>query len=319
MKHLIKQVLRRAGWVLHRAPGQNSTLCGHLQFGPYRVETDNVALLQSYRDYPDTNAVIYRLSRQLAAEGPGAFVDVGANCGDSTALAKWAAPEWPVLCVEGDPGLAALLRRNLAGLSGIAIAESYLGATAAAITVQLDKAGWNNTLKANTGSGTTIALTTLDSVIGRWPHRADTRLLKIDTEGYDVPILFGGQQLLREVNPVVIFEYNREAMADTGQNGWPVFDLLRGHGYDRAVFYDAFGRMLLAHSLRDPALLRDMHDYAEGRLGRVYYYDVVCFHGKEAEAAERFVDQERKYRTAKQVTQTPFVPSRPANEDRPGP
>lgn len=299
MKKFFKQLLRLAGYEI-RPHRRELPLSGPLRFGPYKIQTDNQALLRSYRDYPETNRVIFRLVSFLAARGAGAFIDVGANCGDSTALAKWAAQDWPALCIEGDPTLIGLIQRNLASVPEVEIKALYLGEAPGQIAVSIEKEGWNNTLKPDGASGghTQLALTTLDDAVVDWAPRARTRLVKIDTEGYDAAILRGGRQLLADAHPAVLFEHNREALRDIGRDEWPVFAYLRDLGYATALFYDAFGRFLLAASLADEKLLRDLHDYADGVHGKVYYYDIVCFHASDRASAEEFLTREREHRSA---------------------
>ena len=85
-------------------------------------------------------------------------------------------------------------------------------------------------------------------------------------------------------------------MAQTGEPGFRVFSLLQKLGYDRLLFYDAYGRFMCAASLDQVDLLTDLHEYADGKFGKVYYYDIVAFAQSDGDLARRFVESERRHR-----------------------
>src|SRR5947208_692506 len=112
LKSLVRGLFTTLGLQVHRLPPASSTSSeppGPLRFGQFVVEAENPVLLQVYRDFPETNTMIGRLVAQLRLKGPLALIDIGANCGDTLAIAKAAAPDSEVLCVEGDESLAPVL------------------------------------------------------------------------------------------------------------------------------------------------------------------------------------------------------------------
>lgn len=303
IKSLIKALLRDVGLQVTRLPKQARFIKQQpLRFGPYNINTDNQALRESYATYPETNRVITRLVRALNAEGdPCAVIDIGANCGDSAALAKCGGAT-SILCIEGDPKLCETLRTNLAQLDDATLRPTFLGESQGQIAVSVEKAGWNNTFvtTTDTTSKQTINIDTLDHLVSDWHALDRLRLIKCDTEGFDVRILVGGRSTLATRQPVLLFEYNREAMAQSGESGFRVFSLLGELNYRTMLFYDAFGRFICEGSLENVEFLRDLHDYADGKLSKVYYYDIVAFSKNDDSLAQRFLEFERQHR--RQIT-----------------
>jgi FkbM family methyltransferase len=304
LKSSIKKLFAIVGLQVRRIPSVPSPTpptpsVGHLRFGSYTIETDNVELMRSYRDYPETNTAIGRLVSLLAKNGSMAMIDIGANCGDSLAIAKQASPNSEVLCIEGDKQLHSTLTLNSKQFSGVTIKNCYLGENKTQITVAMDKRGYNNTLiHGNAGCEETeeISIETLDDVVSSWQGLSRLRFIKCDTEGYDVKVLLGGISTLKAYQPVLFFEYNREAMKSNGESGFRIFSRLAEAGYRYAGFYDAFGRFILELDLANMRQIEDLHEYADGKYGKVYYYDVAVFSMKDDALAAEFFREERRRR-----------------------
>jgi FkbM family methyltransferase len=300
IKSSINALLNRVGLQVTRLPRHSRFIDRYqpLRFGPYNIYTDSQALRQSYATYPEMNRVITRIVSALNAEGtPCSVIDIGANCGDSAALAKCGGAT-SILCIEGDPKLCETLRVNVAQLGNVTVRRSFLGESRGKMAVSVEKAGWNSTLVTTsvTASTQTIDIDTLDHLVSDWHALDRLRLIKCDTEGFDVRILVGGRSTLANRQPVLLFEYNREAMAQTGESGFRVFSFLRELNYRTILFYDAFGRFICEGSLENVEFLRDLHDYADGKFGKVNYYDLVTFSKNDDSLARRFLELERQLR-----------------------
>lgn len=299
MKSLINAVLCGAGYQINRIPDHVVRMRRQsvLEFGPYRIRTDNKGLFDAY-SHPETNRVITRLVSELVKSGRVAMIDVGANCGDTAALAKCGGPA-AILCVEGDPSLCALLRANTAQFEDTVVREVFLGEKAGKMVVSMEKAGLNNTLAARgNAEKQTVVLETLDHLVRDWGDVADLRLIKCDAEGFDVRILIGGQQTLAACHPVLLFEYNRDSMVQTEEPGVRIFAFLKDLDYDQMLVYDNAGRFFCAGELNDLDFVRDLHDYADGKHRKIDYYDFVVFSKGDRPFARRFLESERLYRLA---------------------
>jgi FkbM family methyltransferase len=236
------------------------------------------------------------------------MIDIGANCGDSLAIAKAASPDIEVLCVEGDEIMLLDLARNAQQFTGVEIKGSYLGESASQVSVSIQKRGYNNTLVSSEG-GEVISIQPLDRMVLSWAGLLRLRFIKCDTEGYDIAVLFGARETLRTFQPIVLFEYNREAMHAVGEGGSRIFSYLADLGYHDVLFYDNLGRFLLATDLLQQNLLRDLHDFADGPTRAIYYYDIIAFAKKDAELVADFLREERRHRSV----HSPLLHPQPGN------
>jgi FkbM family methyltransferase len=299
LKTLIQQALRLFGVRLIRFRAE-AEVGDVLAIGPFKLVTDNEELIRSYRDYPLNNSVIARIVTLLARENAAlSMIDVGANCGDSAAIAQ-TAQDLPILCIEPDAHIFGILERNAVQFTKVDILRQYLGESAGSRGFAVTKTGWNNTLvTAGDENAAMLEFKTLDQVAAAWPPLNQLRFIKCDTEGFDVRVLHGAGEILSKQRPVLLLEYNREGMAASGEDGFRVFNFLESLGYTTVLLYDAFGRFLAAADLSQHELLRDFHDYADALLGKVLYYDVMVFHGDDATLAKEFIQSERTFRCAR--------------------
>src|SRR5207249_5016916 len=115
---LVKSILRLAGYQI--TPLQQTSndkpsddfVTGVLNFGPYKIESHSKAQLEAYVLAPDTNQFLGRLAACIGdSDAEFGIIDVGANCGDTAALMRSHA-KLPILCIEGDAKLYALLQKN---------------------------------------------------------------------------------------------------------------------------------------------------------------------------------------------------------------
>lgn len=231
--------------------------------------------------------------------GDVAAIDVGANFGDTAAIAKLGG-DVPVLCIEGDPSVFRVLQQNLAKLPGVTARLALLGEREETVSVVTTKNGWNMTLVPRPAGGERtieVQLTTLDACVRDLPDADRYRVLKVDAEGYDCRILRGGMDYIARVRPMITFEYNRANMDAIGEPGLDTLWRLRDAGYHALVYLDLNGRLLLATTLDDEPLIRDLHDYADGREDRLEYVDLCAFHADDADLAAEFVRTARARRS----------------------
>jgi len=206
---------------------------------------------------------------------------VGANCGDTAALMRSHA-KLPILSIEGDPKLYALLQKNSAQLPDITLANVYVGETTGSVSVKIEKQGWNNTLVPSETAGSVVQIVRLDELTHPWFNKKKIGLLKADTEGFDVPILFGAEKLLELFKPVIAFEYNRDNMDAIAEPGIRVFPYLESLGYEGLMIYDNYGRYCMTSKVQNFELLKELHQFIEKPKRGILYFDMVAFpKGKE--------------------------------------
>jgi hypothetical protein len=116
----------------------------------------------------------------------------------------------------------------------------------------------------------------------------EVRLVKCDTDGFDVRILRGARGLLA-TGPVLFFEYDPDTCAD--DDGLSFFEWLGEVGYERLLLWDNLGRLLLSTTPRDAALLADVDGYYRGNPES--YLDIAAYAAHDADLADALATEER--------------------------
>jgi len=165
------------------------------------------------------------------------------------------------------------------------------------VAVTFDKAGWNTTIKSSQAADSqSIKITSLDDFMSAQQAAATCKVVKIDAEGFDCSIIRGAAKFIRQSHPVLMFEYNRDNMDAIGENGLDTLRMLSDLGYSQVVFHDCYSRFFTDALLSNDGLVRDMLDYADGKHGAIYYFDLTVFHQDDTDVAIEFVKAERARR-----------------------
>ena len=206
--------------------------------------------LPFYRhDHPLYDRAIGR----IAAEAGGPVVDVGANVGDTAAEIR-AHSDVPILCVEGDDRFFALLERNAPVLAPVEFEHSFVDAPALA---RIERSA--GTARVVPGDRP-VRTKGLAQILEDHAAFAEPALVKLDTDGFDVPIVLANLELLERVRPVLFFEYDPHLGATPD-----VFERLRDIGYRRMDVYENTGE-----HVRTVELPGDIHDEYVGHRGARY-------------------------------------------------
>ncbi|MFW6155129.1 MAG: FkbM family methyltransferase [Planctomycetota bacterium] len=243
--------------------------------------------------FPQYGENLYRTAAALRQKYPEATaIDVGANVGDSVAFIRDAA-DWPILCIEGEPRFNALLQTNTAHLSDVEIVQAFVGPGQGETYSCLVEGTGTSRLVAGDGEGP-ASLVPLAQIAAQHPRFESPRLVKIDTDGFDLQIISGDIEFLQAARAAVFFEYDPFLFADQGVGGLEVFRILRDAGYSLAAFWDNWGDYLLTAGLDDVDLLTDLAAYYEGR-GGGRYADVCVFHEQDRDVAQILRQGERAF------------------------
>lgn len=189
------------------------------------------------------------LLRTMRVNGlqPGGIIDIGANAGDWSRMARSVFPGVPLLMVDGNPEMAHTIRATAAECGAPAAAVSALLGPDVRSDVPFHVLG--------TGSGvlpelTTFSrevrhlpMTTLDRVVGdaaQAPVRAPL-LMKLDVQGFELEVLRGGARTLGMAEVVIL-----ETSVLPYNEGAPAFEdvvaFMRGAGFSVSDFCGQFRR-----------------------------------------------------------------------------
>lgn len=221
-----------------------------------------------------------------------AIIDVGANIGDTVAVLRSAAIENAVFCIEPLEGYFRLLEKNSQQFSHVFLYNYWLSDTTQnEVSLNLDV---KDGTARYTAEGQTAKLNSvrLDDLVDNQSIK-NVKLLKIDTDGFDLKILRGSTRLLEQNYPILFFEYDAVYLEENQENGWDTLKMLRDQiGYDTLLFFDNYGRFLCSVCLSEEQRIKQLLRYVAAYRGKFQYYDVCIFHKLDSDLALKVIENE---------------------------
>lgn len=298
---LVNKMLSPVGVEIIRRPRRQISGLVPVQIGNHQIlMQENNTLWVRYSRDPEYTGELGRLAKCVFQTYPeGIVIDVGANVGDTAAIVRTAV-DVPIVCVEGDPAVFSLLKRNIASMKNVSAHRCFLGEKTETIEATIGKDGWDSTI-IPAGEGMvgveSVPLVTLDEFATGLLLRKKCKLLKVDVEGFDLKVLRGATSLLKEDKPVILFEWNHENLEEIGETGLDVFSYLQSLGYQDLLLFDGGGYFMLPGEVSHSQLLQDLYDYARSLSPKaLFYYDICAFHKNDSAIAQRFLAAERSRR-----------------------
>lgn len=270
----------------HREPGEQ--LPGYFfQVGRQRILLPADHALPIYRQHFKLYDVPLRVILQCVQQmgKPCSLIDIGANVGDTAAIANYET-DVPVLCIDGDPLYLPYLRRNSRAIgSHLEIAECLVSDKPAQIDpAQLTRSQGTTSataaLQSTTGGSTPVRR--LDDILSEHPRFVDAAVLKTDTDGHDFAIISGHCDFLKQHQPIVHMEYTVASAGDAA-DAVACLGSLFAAGYRHFVVFDNFGNLwTIKHPEADAveAMASELNSYllSNQLFGTaVYYFDVCAF------------------------------------------
>jgi FkbM family methyltransferase len=163
----------------------------------------------------EREVLLDRIARDTCAKGPadaapewGVFCDIGAHIGFTSLIAsRLVGPSGRVEAFEPSPSNRQRLVRSieLNGSSNVAVHREAIAGQAGTRPFRLhEMSPMSGLVDGRDDSTIEISCTTLDHLGQRLPS---PDLIKIDTEGSELEVLRGGQQLLATTRPRLIIEF----------------------------------------------------------------------------------------------------------------
>lgn len=219
------------------------------------------------------------LAEEIARdEGEITLLDIGGNIGDS-ALTVLAKVPGRAVCVEPDPEWLVYLHRNTDHRDDIEVVESALlppGMQTGFSIVHAD-AGSSRLVADATSSGPRTIST--DDLRDQHPQLQGVRLIKSDTDGYDVLLVPALAQSFAASRPVIFLEYElvSTGMATPDLAPESVWDRLLELGYEDAVVWDN-GGYLIGTTKVETLIPRTAELRAQVEAGSKNFWDVAVAH-----------------------------------------
>ncbi len=219
-------------------------------------------------------------------------IDIGANVGDSVFIIKSKA-DIPILCIEGNDYFYSILEKNVSEWNDVFILKAFIGdKTESKASYSFSKG--SGRITESEDSKENIRFENLSVIIKEKPFFENSKLIKIDTDGFDCRIIRNSINYFKISKPVVFFEYDPFLLQQLNDDGLSVYDSLLGAGYDVAMFYDNNGDYLLTSSLTQKNIIEDIHYYYSGR-NVEHYCDICAFHKEDSDIANKIREEELKF------------------------
>jgi len=273
----VKHVRRNLGWfVRDRFP--NRKVVRHVQGvrmvlpWPHRLP-----------DYAGEDGPYGQNLVQLAAllgekSAPLTMIDVGANVGDS-ALQVLHATDAQILCVEADPYFLEYLHLNVDEDPRVAVVEALLTTDVQTEATTAVRTG-GTTRFAEGEVGDALPTVSPDQLRSTYPSFANLRLVKSDTDGYDVTLIPALAEEWRNSHPVLFFEYDHRLSRLAGNDPLAVWPRLKELGYRDVAVWGNGGETLGRTTVDD---ITGRTAPLEEKIGvrALTYWDVAVVHGDD--------------------------------------
>jgi len=222
---------------------------------------------------------LVELAALLAEEGAVTVIDIGANVGDSTLQILHAA-DARVLCIEADPHYLEYLHLNVDQEPRVSVVEALL--TPDTQTEAKTAVRTGGTTRFTDGDvDDALRTVTPAQLREQFPEFADLRLVKSDTDGYDVALVPAIAEEWRDAGPVLFFEYDHHLSRIAGNDPLAVWPRLRELGYRDVAVWGNGGQPLGRTTVDDIA---DRTAPLESKVGirARTYWDVAVVHRDDA-------------------------------------
>ncbi len=199
---------------------------------------------------------------------PLTVVDVGANVGDSAVLLERYLPgQCKFVCIEPNAEWLPYLKANTSELA-VEIIPQFVG-EGQLLAVRHGAPGTAGSIVTETGDRSVP----LDEVCGN----KQVDLIKVDTDGFDFPILRSGRGTLSSRKPALFFEWHPPSWIAQGENPEAIFNWLADYGYKDFCFFADDGFFYCRTSSEQPATIRSLIAAADCRHGvDGLYWDVFA-------------------------------------------
>lgn len=233
--------------------------------------------------FPAYGQNLVQLAALLGESGPLTMLDIGANVGDS-AVQVLNGVDGAVLCVEADRAYLDFLHRNVDADDRIEVAEALLVVGEDAGTATAVRTG-GTTRFVEGGAGDAMPTVSPAALRAAHPRFEQLRLVKSDTDGYDVTLVPGVAREWAHAAPVLFFEYDPYLTRLAGNDPFAVWAELADLGYADVAIWGHRGEpieLLPVDAVRARAEELDAQPVARARSRS--YWDVAVAHADDAAA-----------------------------------
>jgi hypothetical protein len=194
-------------------------------------------------------------------------------------------PTATIVCVEPDPVWLEYLEINTSGLPNVAVEASVLLAEAPAevesLTMLHHEVGTSQVTRD--GDGHQVTGISMAELVRRHPQLTQTRLIKSDTDGWDIVLVPAMAAALADTRPLLFFEFDPRpaALINPDVNPDDLWPQLVDLGYEDALLWDNGGWVLGTSRVSDLAEKSAVFDLPQSVRG-YGFWDVAVAHRDDA-------------------------------------
>jgi len=125
-------------------------------------------------------------------------------------------------------------------------------------------------------------------MLEEFPKFQRSKLLKIDTDGFDFEIIINSKDVIEKLKPIIYFEYDISFNIhnDSISQALNVIEVLTDLCYQKFMVFGNFGNHLYSLSSSDSKYFVDLTNYLFSNLYQsgkpsIYYFDVCAFHSND--------------------------------------
>ena len=226
--------------------------------------------------YPDYNFNLPRIIKYTCDHLSNVTViDIGANIGDTVAFIK-NYTDTPILCIDGEKKYLDILRSNVAQYKNVAICSALVGEENKEANVSM-KMERGTAVVTEAKDKTNIR--TLENILVEFPDFKNSKVLKVDTDGYDTLILRGCARFLKTVKPIIFFEFDPYLISKNNDDPFLFIDYLKNCGYYYIIFYVNNGDYLLSCTIDEREIIDQLIHYFSGR--EIATFADICAFSKD--------------------------------------
>lgn len=248
-----------------------------IKVGNYKLLANELHSLDLYlEEFPQYSKNLPRISKIINKKYKNyEILDVGANIGDTVALIRSLDIENTIHCVEGVNYYYQLLERNTKDIKNVKIYKNYLSDNCHE-KFDIELSSGTAKIKKNS-EGLNNNPITLDE-LSENNNINNIKLIKIDTDGYDLKIIKSGTNTILRNKPIIFFEFDPIFIKENGDDPLSIFKLLKIINYTKLLFYDNYGRFIILIDINNAGGIHNLVNYIQNRKGRFEYYDICAIH-----------------------------------------
>jgi FkbM family methyltransferase len=215
-------------------------------------------------------------------QGQLTMVDVGANIGDTIISTLPQSSDF-YLALEPHPDFFPYLLANTSRLSNVTCLQIACGEGVGELSFGAGKRGTAG-FSRSVESVYKVEMDRLDAICQRVWNVHSVNFIKIDTDGFDVPVLLGALELLRGQHPWLLYECDVAMTAHGASRHLEILQLMNDLGYCHMICYDNLGNCLGVYQLGDLSMFRPLLEQQSPQ-GPIWYHDILLVPPSQSAAA----------------------------------